>query len=267
MGRQPLLLEGHREPALHESRQQRRRGEDHVNTAVSPTQAEMLAVKVGWTKAATWWPRGICSTAKPSSWAQSWPACLLLKSPKPLSRMKSCQLQEMNREPWPPNTWSSSNRNSLYSLQTHPATTALKQPQGFKEEAGLNPLSTKPVLAPTPKLHRHLYFVLVGLDGIAAALQLKSSCPVISAPCKQLCWLMKCSSAGVTALGGFICILTAACNEVTLLKCSCDLEGLQSLLQHDVRHLELQKITGRVEPGTEAATTTAPQPLCLVSVA
>lgn len=53
MGRQPLLLEGHREPALHESRQQRRRGEDHVNTAVSPTQAEMLAVKVGWTKAAT----------------------------------------------------------------------------------------------------------------------------------------------------------------------------------------------------------------------
>lgn len=78
---------------------------------------------------------------------------------------------------------------------------------------------------------------------------------------------MKCSSAGVTALGGFICILTAACNEVTLLKCSCDPEGLQSLLQNDVRLLEHQKITGRVEPGTEASTITA-QPLpCLVPTA
>lgn len=76
---------------------------------------------------------------------------------------------------------------------------------------------------------------------------------------------MKCSSAGVTALGGFICILTAACNEVTLLKCSCDPEGLQSLLQNDVRLLEYQKITGRVEPGTEASTTTAQQMPCLVA--
>lgn len=78
---------------------------------------------------------------------------------------------------------------------------------------------------------------------------------------------MKCSSAGVTALAGFICILTAARNEVTLPKCSCDLEGLQSLLQHDVRHLELGNTTRRVEPGTEAATATAQQPLCLAPIA
>lgn len=77
---------------------------------------------------------------------------------------------------------------------------------------------------------------------------------------------MKCSSAGVTALGGFICILTAACNEVTLLKCSCDPEGLQSLLQNDVRLLEHQKITGRVEPGTEATTTRAQQLPCAHSI-
>lgn len=78
---------------------------------------------------------------------------------------------------------------------------------------------------------------------------------------------MKCSSAGVTALGGFICILRAACNEVTLLKCSCDPEGLQSLLQNDVRLLEHRKITERVEPGTKASTTTAQQLPCLVPTA
>lgn len=60
---------------------------------------------------------------------------------------------------------------------------------------------------------------------------------------------MNSSTAGVTASAGFICILTVACNEVTLLKCSCDPEGLQSLLQHDVRYLELQEITGRRSQG------------------
>lgn len=52
---------------------------------------------------------------------------------------------------------------------------------------------------------------------------------------------MKCSTAGVTASGGFICILTVACNEVALLKCSCDPEGLWLLLQHNVSYLKLQK--------------------------
>lgn len=52
---------------------------------------------------------------------------------------------------------------------------------------------------------------------------------------------MKCSTAGVTASGGFICILTVACNEVALLKCSCDPEGLRLLLQHNVSYLKLQK--------------------------
>lgn len=53
MGGQPLLGEGQCEPASSESRQQPHGGEDHINTAVSPTQAETLAVKVGWMRAAT----------------------------------------------------------------------------------------------------------------------------------------------------------------------------------------------------------------------
>lgn len=51
MGRQTLLPEGQPGSALQESQQQPHRGEDHVNRAVGPTRAEMLAVKVGWTRA------------------------------------------------------------------------------------------------------------------------------------------------------------------------------------------------------------------------
>lgn len=66
---------------------------------------------------------------------------------------------------------------------------------------------------------------------------------------------MKCSTAGVTASGEFICILTVACNEVALLKCSCDPEGLRLLLQHNVSYLKLQK---KKITGEGGATDTAP---------
>lgn len=89
-------------------------------------------------------------------------------------RMKSCQLQEMSRG-WtgslsPLRHKSSSKRNSLYSLQTYPATTAPKHPHGLKEEA----VSIKAVPAPFPKLHQHLHFAQVGSAGAAAALQLEA---------------------------------------------------------------------------------------------
>lgn len=198
MGRKTLLSEGQGEPALHGNRQQPRGGEDHVNTAASPTQAETLAMKVGWMRAATSSQDGQGELLAGNLWHCKAP----ILSPKlaglPLAEEHKASAQDeelpasgdeqgMNREPWPPNAQSSPNRNSLYSLQTHPATTALKPPHEFKEEAGLDPTSTKIVLAPLPKLHWCLYFVLVGSDGVAAALQLKSTCPVISAPCKQLC--------------------------------------------------------------------------------
>lgn len=80
---------------------------------------------------------------------------------------------------------SPSHENSLYSLQTCPAITAPKQPHGFKEEVGLNPVSIKPVSSPLLKLHQYLYFAQVGLDGAAAALQLQSLCPAIPALWKQ----------------------------------------------------------------------------------
>lgn len=182
MGRQTLLPGGQAGSALQESQEQPTEERTTLIQLSAP-----LTVKVGGQGLALDGPREFVAlqTPDPDPKVGSFASCSRAQSL--CFRMKSCQLQEMSKG-WTGSLGlqrhkTSSNRNSLYSLQTCPAITAPKQPHVFKEEA----VSIKAVPAPFPKLHQHLYFAQVGLDGAAAALQLESPCPAIPALWKQLC--------------------------------------------------------------------------------